>query len=129
MEIGLETREARTICIVEDDEAVRASTRLLLETAGYRVSDFASAEDFLAALDHVNANFLVLDLNMRGLSGLELLELLRARGCNVPAVVVTANNAELEARYTKAGVLAVLQKPASSKLLLEWIAKAVPRSS
>jgi FixJ family two-component response regulator len=126
VEIGLATADAHTICIVEDDEAVRASTRLLLETAGYKVLDFGSAESFLAAGD-VDASFLVLDLNMRELNGLELLELLRARGCQTPAVVVTANGARLEARYRKAGVLAVLAKPASAKLLLEWIAKALPR--
>ena len=122
----MDTADTRTICIVEDDEAVRASTRLLLETAGYRVVDFASAEAFLAARD-VDANLLVLDLNMRGLTGLELLELLRARGCHIPAIVATANYARLETRYRKAGVLAVLIKPASSKLLLAWIAKALPR--
>jgi FixJ family two-component response regulator len=126
VEIGLATADAHTICIVEDDEAVRASTRLLLETAGYKVADFASAEAFLAAGD-VDASFLVLDLNMRELNGLELLELLRARGCLIPAVMVTANGARLEARTRKAGVLAVLAKPVSSKLLLEWIAKALPR--
>ena len=122
----MDTADTRTICIVEDDEAVRASPRLLLETAGYRVVDFASAEAFLAARD-VDANLLVLDLNMRGLTGLELLELLRARGCHIPAIVATANYARLEARYHKAGVLAVLTKPTSSKLLLAWIAKALPR--
>jgi FixJ family two-component response regulator len=126
VEIGLATADAHTICIVEDDEAVRASTRLLLETAGYMVSDFASAESFLAMVD-VEASFLVLDLNMREMNGLELLELLRARGSVLPAVMVTANPARLEARYRKAGVLAVLAKPASAKLLLEWIAKALPR--
>lgn len=122
----MDTADARTICIVEDDEAVRASTRLLLETAGYRVLDFPSAEAFLAAHD-VDANLLVLDLNMRELNGLELLERLRARDCHIPAIVVTANYARLETRYRKAGVLAVLIKPASSKLLLAWIAKALPR--
>jgi FixJ family two-component response regulator len=115
-----------TICIVEDDDAVRASTCLLLETAGYKALDFPSAEAFLAISD-VDASLLVLDLNLRGLNGLELLERLRGRGCQVPAVMVTANPASLDARYRKAGVLAVLGKPASSKLLLEWIAKALPR--
>jgi two-component system response regulator FixJ len=114
-----------TICVIDDDQAVRESTAALLESAGYTVMPFASADDFLRHPYLGNANCLLCDLNMPGLSGLELLELLRSRGITAPAIVLTANAERSSARMTRAGVLKVLRKPVSEAELLQWIETAL----
>lgn len=117
-----------TISIVDDDRAVRESTAALLEAAGYAVESFASADDFLHRRGSVDDQCLLLDLNMPGLSGLELLELLRSQGTSTPAIVLTANGERLSARMTRAGVLKVLRKPVSESELLRWIETALKSS-
>jgi FixJ family two-component response regulator len=97
----------------------------LLESVGYTVKPFASADDFLRHPGSENADCLLCDLNMPGLSGVELLELLRSRGIAVPAIVLTANGERLDARTTRAGVLKVLRKPVPEADLLQWIEAAL----
>ena len=62
------------IFIIDDDSAVRESIRLLLDCVGLETRDFASAEEFLEGRDGVDAECLILDVHMSGMSGLELLE-------------------------------------------------------
>ena len=114
-----------TVCVIDDDRAVRESMVALLESVGYRVETFASADDFLRHPGSENAGCLLCDLNMPGLSGVELLELLRSRGIAAPAIVLTANGERLGARMTRAGVLKVLRKPVPEADLLQWIETAL----
>lgn len=114
-----------TICVIDDDRAVRESTVALLETAGYTVKPFASADDFLRHPTSQAADCLLCDLNMPGLNGLELLELLRSRGITAPAIILTANGERPGERMTRAGVLKVLRKPVSEADLLQWIETAL----
>ena len=113
--------EQRQIFVVEDDEAVRASTRTLLQAQGYSVREFADAESFLAATEGRDAGCIVLDHNLAGLSGLELVELLRARGVTTPVIVVSGNGRQLQARAAKSGVAAFLRKPLAADDLLDWL--------
>jgi FixJ family two-component response regulator len=77
------------IAIVDDDEAVRESTKSLVKSLGYNVRTFASAEEFLDTnLDDTSC--LVLDVQMKGLSGVELQELLIAQDRRTPIIFVTA---------------------------------------
>ena len=68
------------IYVVEDDEAVRASTRTLLEARGFLVRDFADAESFLAVTDGSDADCIVLDHNLTGMSGLDLIRFVEVAG-------------------------------------------------
>jgi FixJ family two-component response regulator len=111
----------RRIFIVEDDEAVRASTRALLEARGFLVRDFADAESFLAATDGRDADCIVLDHNLTGMSGLDLIGILRSRGVETPAVMVSGNSKPLLARAAREGVHAVLRKPLAADGLLNWL--------
>jgi len=120
----IESRD-NTICVIDDDRAVRESTAALLESAGYDVKSFASADDFLGQSGSENISCFLLDLNMPGMSGLELLELLRSREIATPAIVLTANGERLNARMTRAGVLKILRKPVSEADLLQWIETAL----
>jgi len=122
--VAVSVEQSRLVCVVEDDAEVRASARLLLESTGYRVADFANAEAFLRATDGRDAACLVFDLHMGGMTGLELLESLRSAGVQTPAIIVTASGDDLEERCARAGTLALLRKPPSASDMLGWIARA-----
>ena len=113
--------KARRIFVIEDDEEVRKSTRLFLEALGYDVAEFASAEALLAADDAGPADCLVMDYQLPGLSGLELLDRLRAGGFHAPAIIVSANGFHLQARAAQLGVVAVLRKPLAADALCQWL--------
>jgi FixJ family two-component response regulator len=92
------------VCIIDDDEAVRDSTRELLEAEGVQVSDFTSCEDFLGSSAAPAADCLVLDVNLPGMSGLALLQLLRERGDRRPVMMVTGQpNNQVTARTADLG--------------------------
>ena len=110
----------KLICVIEDDEAVRASTGVLLEALGYRFVGFDSAESFLAA-GPVEADCLILDYRLHTLSGMELLELLRARGVKTPAIIVSDVSNHLAARAARAGVMAMLRKPLAGDAVAQWL--------
>ena len=119
--------EKRQIFVVEDDEAVRGSTRALLEAQGFGVREFADAEAFLDAIaDRCDADCIVLDHNLAGLSGLDLMVMLRAKGVTPPAIMISGTSGPLHDRAAKAGVRAVLRKPLAADALLSWLAAIFP---
>jgi FixJ family two-component response regulator len=115
-----------TVHIVDDDLAVRDSTALLLSLKGLRTRAFASAEDFLQVWQPALRGCLLLDVRMPGLSGLELMQLLAARGSRLPVIVITAHGDVATARAAlKGGALDFLEKPVDEDLLLEVIGNAL----
>ena len=110
------------VFVVEDDDEVRVSTRALLEASGYAVREFASGEDVIAAGEAGSAGCIVLDQNLPGMSGLDLIRQLRADGVRTPAIMVSGNGKQLVAAATGAGVTAVLRKPISAEALEQWLA-------
>ena len=109
------------VFVVEDDEEVRISTRALLEAWGYAVREFASGEEVIAASDTGTAGCIVLDHNLSGMTGLELIRRLRADGVQTPAIMVSGNGKQLVAAATQAGIAAVLRKPLSAEALEQWL--------
>lgn len=79
------------IMLVDDDPAVRTSLKFALELEGFAVAAFASGEALLSELEVPDQSCLVLDYRLPGLSGLATLALLRDRGINVPAIIITSN--------------------------------------
>lgn len=121
-----EGSELRTICIVDDDDAVRDSMRVLLESHRMNVRDFNSGKALLSSdvLDGIDC--FVLDYQMPGMNGLELIEALRRRGVGSAAILVSALAVSGAAeRLRQAGVIASLMKPVSEGELIDWIRRAV----
>ena len=110
------------IAIVEDDAAICEAFSLLLEINGYKVDIFMSAGAFLTDAPVDTYDCLVLDMNLPGLNGIELLELLRARNIHVPAIFVTGRaDPNLETRARKAGAGETLAKPVTEQTLIAGI--------
>src|SRR5579864_9260327 len=98
-----------TVCAVDDDEAVRDSLRALLESHDISVRDYASAMEFLSDLNtqQSDPDCMILDLHMPGLSGIELLEVLRRRRIPVPVIILTGRgDADLRVRAERLGAVA-----------------------
>ena len=117
----------RLIFVIEDDEGVRQSTQALLEASGYSVRTFANAEDLLAAGTAGEASCIVLDHHLSGMTGIELIETLRAQGLQMPAIMVTSDGTKLGVRAAHAGVTAVLRKPLAADGLEEWLNRLMPK--
>ena len=119
-----------TIHVVDDDDAVRDSLRVLLESYDLRVEDFRSVGDYLAAARETRNACLLLDIHMPGVSGTELLAELRARGNDIPVVVVSGRIDDAIQRTAQAaGAVAVLHKPVREAELMASIVVALrPRS-
>jgi two-component system response regulator FixJ len=118
----------RPVFVIEDDEAVLASTRTLLEASGFVVRTFANAEELLAAGTAKEAGCIVLDHHLSGITGIELIETLRDEGLRTPAIIVTSNGTQLGVQAAKAGITAVLRKPLSGEDLEEWLNRILPKT-
>jgi FixJ family two-component response regulator len=116
--------KTRVVYVVDDDDAVRDSTRALLQSAGFITREFASATELLDATRGGHPDVLILDMDMSGMNGLELLGRLRARNCRAPVIFATAAAEELTQKIADAGIVAVLGKPVADDLLLHWIEQA-----
>ena len=115
------------ICIIDDDDAVRDSLRELLHSHGYEVGDFASASDYLASNHAVDDDFdcAIVDLQMPGMTGLELFEITRVRTPSLPFVMITGRaDSALKERARRGGVIAMLDKPIGERTLIDAISKA-----
>ena len=118
-------RGRRKVCVVDDDEAVRDSMRVLLESLGMEVADFPSASDFLSRDGDTDAGCLLLDLHMPGMTGLELLEHLRNEGTRLPTIIITGrSDPVLRERALKAGAVALLDKPVDDDILMSSLERA-----
>jgi FixJ family two-component response regulator len=116
------------VCILEDDAAVRDSLRLMLERNGFSTRTFSSPNEFLMSREMDAYDCLIIDFGLPGMNGLELLELLRARTCWTPAILIAASaDAQTEPRMRKAGASELLMKPIAPDLLLTAIRKAAGR--
>jgi FixJ family two-component response regulator len=109
------------ITIVDDDESVRESTKALVRSLGYDARAFASAEEFLDS-NLYDSSCLILDVQMKGLSGIELQEILIAQGRRTPIIFVTAfPNERTRDQALNAGAIGFLSKPFSNEKLEKFL--------
>jgi len=110
------------IYIVDDDEALRDSLVWLLESNGYRVSAYESAEAFLNGYSAQWTGCLVLDVRMPGMSGLELFEELGRRRCTLPVIFITGHgDVPMAVSALKKGAVDFIEKPFSDRDMLGLI--------
>jgi FixJ family two-component response regulator len=115
------------VAVVDDEESVRKSLRRLFSAFDLDAATFASGQEFLDSLPDRSPDCLVLDLQMPGLSGLEVQRRLTAGGIRVPTIIITADDApETRQRCLSAGTAAYLCKPFDDHALLAMIARLVP---
>jgi two-component system, LuxR family, response regulator FixJ len=120
--------EPATVFIVDDDEAVRASLKLLLKTLGLPALAYASAQEFLTAFDPQRAGCLVLDIRMPAMSGLELQQELNTRGALLPIIFITGHgDVPMAVEAMQQGAMDFLQKPFRDQDLIDRINKALER--
>lgn len=110
------------VCIIDDDALIRKSLTSLLKSAGHIAAPFASGEDFLAAAQPDNAACILLDLELKGVNGLEVQRQLLERGVAAPVVFISSHGDEDSVgRAFEQGARAFLHKPFSSDEILELI--------
>jgi FixJ family two-component response regulator len=116
------------VFVVDDDPSVRSSLKFLISTVGLHVETFDSAETALQELPADAPSCLVLDVRLRGLSGLDLQHELAARKCQIPIVFITGHgDIPMTVRAMKAGAVEFLTKPFRDQDLLDAIQIALQR--
>lgn len=114
------------ISVVDDDESIRRTTILLIESFGFRAAAFASAEEFLGSVESRNASCIVVDMRLPGMNGLQLQGELAAAGRGVPIIFISAYDDKNSHRQgMQAGAVAFLGKPFSDEELLKTIRSAL----
>jgi FixJ family two-component response regulator len=112
--------------LIDDDEAVRNSLALLIGTVGLRVQSWADPQAFMKAFDRQSIGAIVLDVRMPGISGLSVLDTLKAQGVDQPIIMLTGHGTvEMCRRAFKSGAAEFLEKPVNDEQLLEALQHAV----
>jgi FixJ family two-component response regulator len=110
------------VFVIDDDEAILEALQSLIRSVGLSVKTFASAEEFLRSGHNQETRCLILDVQMPGMSGLELQRQLAAAGSLLPIIFITAHgDEEARARALAGGAVAFLHKPFSEEALLRAI--------
>jgi FixJ family two-component response regulator len=114
------------ISIIDDDESVREATNGLVRSLGYATATFASAEEFLGSARVTETSCLITDVQMKGLSGVELQSRLISDGHQVPIVFMTAfPDARIRTRVMQAGAVGFLSKPFEDESLIACLDRAL----
>jgi len=121
-------RRRPLVAVVDDEESIRKSLRRLFMAVDLDAVVYASGQEFLDSLRGRQPDCLVLDLQMPGLTGLEVQRALAGAGVRFPTIIITAHDEpETRARCLAAGVAAYLCKPLHDEMLLDAIAGVMGR--
>jgi FixJ family two-component response regulator len=115
-----------SIAIIDDDESVRETTRMLLRSLGYATATFASAEDFLNSGEIDRTCCVITDIRMPGMSGVTLQTRLLKQGSRIPVIFITAFPEErIKQQVLAAGAHGFLVKPYQEHSLISCIETAL----
>jgi two-component system response regulator FixJ len=124
--IDVRTPAAPTVHLVDDDDAVRDSLKILLESYGLKVRAYSSALEFLSNAGASQTGCLVLDLHLPVVSGLDLLTMMRERKIWLPVIFITGrSDKETRERALRGGAVAFLDKPVRDDALIAAIEVAL----
>ncbi len=115
------------IAVIDDEESVRKALVRVLQAAGFAARAFASGAEFLNSWHFDRPDCLVLDLQMPGLSGMEVQQSLRMAGASFPIVIITAHDSpSLREECMSAGAIEYLCKPLDIGALLQAVSSHAP---
>jgi two-component system response regulator FixJ len=121
--------EADTVCVVDDDPGMRDSLGFLLESRGYAVRTFASAQEFLNSGEGRDTGCLVADVRMPDMTGLELQERLARQGSRLRVVIITGHaDVAMAVGAMKAGAVDFIEKPFDDDTLVNSVERALDLS-
>ena len=122
--------KAQIVSIVDDDASVRAAMESLVRSLGFVAFVFESAEDFLRSPRVDDSACLITDVQMPGMSGLDLQDRLIAQGSRIPIIFITAFPEQtIRNRAQAGGALAFLEKPFAGRTMIELLRQALAAQS
>ena len=114
------------IAVIDDDDSFRVALVESLSSLGYESKGYASAEDYIRSTGDGSFDRVVTDIHMPGMSGLDLMKCLAARGSTTPVVLITSRtDSNLEAKAAASGAVCLLRKPFEIGDLIKCIEAAV----
>ncbi len=118
-----------SVCLIDDDLAVRRGLTRLLEGCGYRVEAYASPAEFLRDATLGNFDCLLIDVRMPGLTGFDLYDRLTSAGCSVPVIFITGHAEAYTAGHAvRSESVTVLVKPFDEQVLFDAIRQGVEQA-
>lgn len=123
---SIKPTELTALCVVDGDEDERRSLASLLGNLEIDIQTFASGEDLLTELDHIAVSMLVADLQLPGMSGVELLRRLRERGVRAPTILLSeGSDIPTAVDAIRAGAVDFIEKPFIDRILLRRVKAAL----
>jgi FixJ family two-component response regulator len=120
--------DARIISVIDDSEAARNGTVRLVRALGFTAHAFASGNAFLQSEQLADTCCLISDIQMPQMNGIQLYDALRARGCHIPIIFVTAfYDEEIHSQALGRGAICVLNKPIDGVTLSRCLSRALQR--
>jgi len=114
------------IAVIDDEESVRRAVVRLLHAAGYAARGYSSGDEFMKAWQSDAPECALLDLQMPGLSGADVLRALKRVGARFPLIIITAHDASaMREECMREGVAAYLCKPLDERVLLSAVSAAI----
>src|ERR1700723_2223033 len=122
------TERQTLVFVIDDDSSTRETLNSLIRSVGLRVQLFSSAEEFLSCERPDTDSCLVLDIRLRGMSGLDFQRKLADRGISIPIIFITGHgDIQMSVRAMKAGAIEFLTKPFRDQELLDAIHVALEK--
>ena len=126
---GFATMPPTRVAIVDDDQSVRTAIGRLLKTSKMEVDAFATSIELFNAIERNRPNCIVLDLQMPGMDGIDVIRFLSECGVQIPTIVITAHDEPATRnRCLGAGAAAYLRKPLDADELLKTIDDVIART-
>lgn len=116
----------QTVFVVDDDAEVRDAMKLLMNSVGLQVETYASGEDYLDRFEPARPGCLLLDVRMKGISGLDVQERLSLESIHPPIIIITGHgDVPMAVRAVKAGAIDFIEKPFNEQELLDSVHRAI----
>jgi FixJ family two-component response regulator len=117
-------RARHVVIIADDDDAVRNSLKFSFELEGFSVRTYGSGAELLESIALENGSCFVIDQKMPGMTGLDVVNRLRARQINAPAILITSHPGRILRQLAQAANVAIVEKPLLTNMLIDQVRDA-----